>query len=374
MNASSPNDHADPGYGGPALVLGGAGLVGRALVEGCRARGLEVAVADRVDPGLEGVEHVPVDLLRPGGLDQAFAARAPRLVFNAVNLATLFSTRRPEGYDGLLRFYTRLYARLAASPAPITYVQIGTTGSGGLGFDIPFTHGDRLEDLPIIHKAAYAGISSQLLVLIARSFPRARVRVVEVKPGLSIFDPEIRVQPVGEAVAVTVDGGESGAYTLDELALLTRYMGFTTPARVAEAVFTRLESPGETSFPTHDVVAAIDAAVLGASPEDESDLTTQLERMTACAGARRRLPATGNLGPPTVTRDLIAAAARLAGAAPGAAELREDVAFACATRPELAGFLEAVDWGASIESLGPFCAEATSPWEVVYGALRRRRE
>jgi hypothetical protein len=358
---------------GRVVVLGGTGLLGGALAARLSSTAKHVLIADRRQPTDSGFDAVQLDITAPGALTGLMRDHAPDLVINAVNLATVFSARGHAGYQALIRYHAELFEALKSRTRPITYLQVGTTGSGGLGFDIPFTHGAALESQPIIHKAAFAGMSSQLLVLIARSFAREQVRVVEVKPGLAIFDERILVQNRGDMQAVTVDGGESGVYTADELALLTRYMGFSTVGRIADKVLDQLLRPeGKTALSAHDVVAAIDTSIVAQDPEDIRIRDKLLARMAELGGGELTLPVTGNLGPPTISRDLILAAICLAGQSTQGSLLRETRAYLRATQPELANWLAEQDLQALHLSMQAQIQDETRPWELVYASLREQ--
>lgn len=365
------------------VVLGGAGLVGRTLLERLRPHAGSVLAVDRrstVDlaggpHGAESSELRRLDITDPGTLRTLFTAVRPQLVVNAVNLATIYSQRGHPGYDGLIRYHADLFEALSACAEPVTYLQIGTTGSGGLGFDIPFTHGGPIEDMPIIHKAAFAGMVSQLLVMIARSFPRDRVRVAEVKPGLAIFEERVQSEAHGGLRVVTVDGGESGVYTRDEIALLTRYMGYTTVGRLVDKVMAVLaREPAPTSAAGHDMTAAIDAAVIAEGPEERrlrDELLVDMERLAEGAPV---LPATGNLGPPAITRDLTLAAALLAGEGPHGPLVTDAFDYIRATRPGVAAWLATQDLDSALRALEAHVAgtEPRASWIIVHRALEAR--
>lgn len=354
------------------LVLGGSGLVGAALAARAAADGARVVVADLDPVRGPSLDYEHVDLTKPGALGQLVRRWSPHVVFDALNLATFFSEQRTEGYDPLIRYHTALYEALEARRRPLSYLRVGTTGSGGLGFDLPFTHGDRLEDQPILHKAAFAGAATQLLVLISRSFPRSEVRVLEIKPGAAIFDEAIGVRQHRSLRVVTARGGESGSYTRDELTLLTRFMGFTTPARVAEAAFEALAGGHREPRPCADVIGALDTAILSEAPADVACRDALIARMAEAEHDEPALPATGNLGPPTICRDLVLAAAALAGQGPDGEIARDAIDYLAKTQPTLVAWLGREDLEAAQRDLHVE-PDASAPWQVVYGRLRRRR-
>ncbi len=291
------------------VVIGGAGLIGSAIARHLAGKGKYVVIADiRMPLNQEVVcaEYVQLDVLQQGAVAQLMDDYQPVLVVNAVNSATLFSRHVQSGYDKIIQFYVDLYRSLRALPGSIHYVQIGTTGSGGLGFNIPFTHGDKLEDLPIINKAAFAGIATSMLTLLSRSFPSEKVRISELKPGLAIFADIIFESMVGKARLVTLDGGESGHYTYHETALLTQFMGFTTVSRIVAKVEALLDlHKGTVGAVAHDIIASINSTILTQEERDNLLRDKYLKKMQILQKNDPSIITTGNLGPPPVVRDLV---------------------------------------------------------------------
>lgn len=58
------------------------------------------------------------------------------------------------------------------------YVKVGTSGTGGMGWNIPYTHGEERPSLLLLSKSAVAGAQTLLLFLLART------------PAVPTFDPE----------------------------------------------------------------------------------------------------------------------------------------------------------------------------------------
>src|SRR6266705_3265668 len=172
------------------------------------------------------------------------------------------------------------------------YVKIGTSGTGGMGFNIPYTHSEERPSRPLLMKSAVAGAQSLLLFLLGRT-PGAPA-TVEIKPTATIAWREIgygpirrkgkpiplvdcpEPVPVGEAFqpgvqpwcdldkpleGVYIDVGENGLFSSDEFETVTALgqMEFITPEEVAEYVVMELEGR-----PTgRDIVAALDGATAG---------------------------------------------------------------------------------------------------------------
>ncbi len=355
------------------LIIGGSGLVGGALARAFVEQGRQVVVVDLRQSALSGVTYVQANALQPGVLQDLIAQHAPSVVLNAVNVATIFSGQE-NGYKGLIGFYAELYGALSNAAKPVHYLQIGTTGSGGLGFDIPFTHGGAVEDMPIIHKAAFAGIGSQLLLMIQRSFNSDQVRVSEVKPGLAIFNPSISVDNFEQYSAVTLDGGESGAYTYDELSLLTHYMGYTTVDRVASVVQDVLNQKFDNvDLVKHDLTHVLGIAVVSQDDHDAVLKQQALDQLRQTMQGKICLPATGNLGPPSVTRDLILAAALLKGEWLDGELVRGAIGYMHRSKPELAAWLGELDLSSRMEELRSYMDGSSEAWQIVARVLDAQR-
>src|SRR5216683_3236714 len=74
------------------------------------------------------------------------------------------------------------------------YVKIGTSGTGGMGFNIPYTHSEERPSRTLLTKSAVAGAHSMLLFLLGRT-PDAPA-TIEVKPTATIAWREIGTGPV----------------------------------------------------------------------------------------------------------------------------------------------------------------------------------
>ncbi len=173
-----------------------------------------------------------------------------------------------------------------------TYVKVGTSGTGGMGLNIPYTHSEERPSRVLLSKSALAGAQSMLLFLMART-PGAPI-TKEIKPAAAIawkriaYGPisrrgeriqlvDARPQPLGESFStcdpaaatlrdepletVFIDTGENGIFSLEEFALLTtaEQMEFVTPEEIAQYLCFEIEG-GNTG---HDVINALDNAVLG---------------------------------------------------------------------------------------------------------------
>lgn len=191
----------------------------------------------------------------------------------------------------LIRHMQTLFAGLTRAGTK-AYVKIGTSGTGGMGLNIPYTHSEEKPSPTLMSKSAVAGAQSMFLFLMART-PGAPA-TIEIKPAAVIGWREIGYGPVrrggrpvqlvdceqplplADAFAPNASGwqntgralenvyinvGENGIFARDEFETVTALgqMELVTPEEIADAVVLEL-----TSRPTgKDVVAALDASTYG---------------------------------------------------------------------------------------------------------------
>ncbi|HEU5261420.1 MAG TPA: hypothetical protein VFU41_08375 [Gemmatimonadales bacterium] len=212
------------------------------------------------------------------------------------------------------------------------YVKVGTSGTGGMGFNIPYTHSEERPSRLLLTKSAVAGAQSLLLFLLGRT-PGAPA-TIEIKPTATIAWREIGFGPIrrkGKPIplvdcpapvalseafrpdrqawcdlgkpleGVYIDVGENGLFSRDEFETVTALgqMEFITPEEVAEYVLMELEGR-----PTgRDIVAALDAATAGPTYRagvlraHALDHLRELERRS-----QTRTVAYEMLGPPRLTK------------------------------------------------------------------------
>src|SRR5881628_1797507 len=212
------------------------------------------------------------------------------------------------------------------------YVKIGTSGTGGMGFNIPYTHSEQRPSRPLLMKSAVAGAHSLLLFLLGRT-PGAPA-TIEIKPTATIAWREIRFGPVrrkGKPIplvdcpepislarafgpdarpwrelgrpleGVFIDVGENGLFARDEFETVTALgqMEFITPEEIAEYVLMELEGR-----PTgRDVVAALDAATAGPTYRAGVLRAHAIEQLRALERqTKSRSVAYEMLGPPRLTK------------------------------------------------------------------------
>lgn len=213
-----------------------------------------------------------------------------------------------------------------------SYVKVGTSGTGGMGLNIPYTHSEERPSRVLLSKSAVAGAHSMLLFLMART-PEAPI-TKEIKPAAAIAWKKIahgpiyrrgepvrkvkaRPRPVGAAFstydpeaaevrdeileAAYIDTGENGIFSLEEFAALTtaEQMEFVTPEEIAQYLCLEIEG-GNTG---HDVINALDNAVLGPTYRAGLMRHWALERMNELQREHgTRSVAFEMLGPPRLTK------------------------------------------------------------------------
>ncbi|HEX7181441.1 MAG TPA: short-chain dehydrogenase [Thermoanaerobaculia bacterium] len=172
------------------------------------------------------------------------------------------------------------------------YVKVGTTGTGGMGLNIPYTHSEERPSRVLLSKSAIAGAQSMLLFLMART-PGAPI-TKEIKPAAAIAWKKIGYGPIrrrGEPIRlvdarprplpetfstedfeaaretdvlyenVFIDTGENGVFSLEELVTVSSgdQMELVTPEEIASYLVFEIEGR-QTG---RDIVNALDGAVLG---------------------------------------------------------------------------------------------------------------
>ncbi len=189
------------------------------------------------------------------------------------------------------------------------YIKVGTTGTGGMGLNIPYTHGEERPSRVLLSKSALAGAHTMLLFLASRTpyfsiLGRGRKKemgpiIKEIKPAALIAWKNIGHGPIrkkgkpiyiydekepvkleygsefdidsidrgktdGQVMEdVYVDTGENGVFTMEEFKAITslNQMEAVTPEEIANAVF--MEAMGDiTSF---EVLSALGGSLMNPS-------------------------------------------------------------------------------------------------------------
>ena len=217
--------------------------------------------------------------IKSGNLDQIIE-QSERL------LATLYIPQ-------LIRHVQILYKSMEEAKTQI-YLKIGTSGTGGMGLNIPYTHSEEKPSRVLLSKSSVAGAHTLLLFLLART-PNAPitkeikptaaiawkkigfgeikkggkpVELLDHKPELAIelsevfkIKDEVPIEKTGETLkAVFIDTGENGIFSRAEFDAISSLgqMEYVTPEEIAETVVFELKG-GNTG---HDIINALDHATL----------------------------------------------------------------------------------------------------------------
>lgn len=193
----------------------------------------------------------------------------------------------------LIRHVQILYKSMEEAKTQI-YLKIGTSGTGGMGLNIPYTHSEERPSRVLLSKSSVAGAHTLLLFLIARTpnapitkeikptaaiawkkieFGEIRkggkpVELLDHKPDLAIelseifkIKDEVPVEKTGETLkAVYIDTGENGIFSRAEFDAISSLgqMEYVTPEEIAETVVFEIKG-GNTG---HDIINALDHATL----------------------------------------------------------------------------------------------------------------
>ncbi|MCI0705946.1 MAG: polysaccharide biosynthesis protein [Ignavibacteriae bacterium] len=176
------------------------------------------------------------------------------------------------------------------------YVKIGTSGTGGMGLNIPYTHSEERPSSVLLSKSAVAGAHTMLLFLMGRT-PDAPI-TKEIKPTAAIAWKKIgygEIKRRGKTIelvdcppdqgvtlkgkltlredkkqwtklneplrSVFIDTGENGIFSRAEFEAIATpgQMQYVTPEEIADHVIYEIQG-GNTG---HDVINALDNATTG---------------------------------------------------------------------------------------------------------------
>jgi len=221
------------------------------------------------------------------------------------------------------------------------YVKVGTTGSGGYGFNIPYTHGEEKPSRLLLAKSAVAGAQAFLTFQMARTpggprivklvSPAACIGWREIGHGpirrhgrpLERWDcpPERAVSPgkpaslvregnFGERTGLPLEGvfidtGENGVFTADEFETITApgQMQLVTAEEIALNVVRELRGAST----GREMVAALDASAMGPSHRGGHLRGVALERLRRLEAEHGPAIAFEILGPPRLSKLLFEA-------------------------------------------------------------------
>jgi hypothetical protein len=239
----------------------------------------------------------------------------------------------------LTRHIQILYKGLIDAKTTV-YLKVGTSGTGGMGLNIPYTHSEEQPSRVLLAKAAVAGAQTLLLFLTART-PNGPI-VKEIKPSATIawkrigygqvmrkgklipledmlpkhaketsgefsFNDTQNIIDTGDHVkSVFIDTGENGIFSRAEFQTISALgqMEIVTPEEIADTVVFELRG-GNTGL---DVINALDASVMGPTYRGgimRNDAMSQLNALEKQYGVHS--VAFEMLGPPRLSKLLFEA-------------------------------------------------------------------
>ena len=248
--------------------------------------------------------------------------------------AFLLSQTSPQ----LIR-HVRIVHRATTEYQTRVYLKVGTTGTGGMGMNIPYTHSEDKPSHKLLAKTETAFGHTGLLFLLART-PDAPI-VKEVKPAAMIGYRAVTVRDVtdkhgnndlyaakevdiavgtsldlheaadgygkvGRLQIPVVDTGENGLFTRGEFAAITALgqMEYITPEEIARTVVHEIRGANT----GNDIISALDASILQPTYKAgllRSSALTDLSLVEKDCGVPS--VALGRLGPPELSKLLFEA-------------------------------------------------------------------
>jgi len=234
--------------------------------------------------------------------------------------------------------HVRFVYRATTEYSTSVYLKVGTTGTGGMGLNIPYTHSEDKPSRKLLAKNEAAFGHTGLMFLFARTpgapivkelkpaamigYRAVKVRLAHDKHGnsnlfkakeislnqssLSLREDEETYEQIGALEVPVVDTGENGVFTRGEFAAITALgqMEYITPEEIARVVV--LEIRGANTG--HDCISAMDGAVLNPSYKAGLLRRAALNDLDRVEG-ESQIPsvALGRLGPPELSKLLFEA-------------------------------------------------------------------
>ena len=257
--------------------------------------------------------------------------------YDAQGVADLETFLLSQSSPQMIR-HVRFVHRVTEEYQTAVYLKVGTTGTGGMGLNIPYTHSEDKPSRKLLAKNEAAFGHTGLLFLLART-PKAPI-VKEIKPAAMIGYRAVKIHTthdkhgnsdlyaphqetldgahlqlredadtydkVADLHVPLVDTGENGVFTRGEFAAITALgqMEYITPEEIARVVV--LEIRGANTG--RDCISAMDAAVL--NPSYKAGLLRSAA-LNDLADAERESGidsvALGRLGPPELSKLLFEA-------------------------------------------------------------------
>lgn len=267
------------------------------------------------------IEELTPEVLERSSLYQLITKYKPDIVIDCINSATaiayqdIFQSSRDvvlalknnsadlrdtvekllaTQYTPQLIRHVQIFYRSMNIAKTTTYVKIGTSGTGGMGLNIPYTHSEEKPSRVLLSKSVVAGAHTMLLFLMGRT-PDAPI-TKEIKPTgaiawkkiaygeiakrgkpIDLYDCDLDkgvelkgkftikmdniAKPTGKRLkSVFIDTGENGIFSRGEFEAIATpgQMEFVTPEEIAESVLYEIRG-GNTG---HDIINALDNATL----------------------------------------------------------------------------------------------------------------
>ncbi|MDX1615704.1 MAG: hypothetical protein R3300_15435 [Candidatus Promineifilaceae bacterium] len=228
--------------------------------------------------------------------------------------------------------HVQLLHRAMSAVGTRLYLKIGTTGTGGMGLNIPYTHSEDKPSSQLMRKNAIAFAHTGLMFLMARtpggplvkelkpaamigyrrvSYRSVRRRgrpqmryqeqVIQLDGTLTLRGDENQYERIEKLRMAGVDTGENGFFARGEFETIThlQQMEFVTPEEIAAQAV--LEIKGSNTG--YDVIGAVDSSVMtpsyraGVLRQTALDKLARLEEETDSHSV-----ALGQLGPPELSK------------------------------------------------------------------------
>jgi hypothetical protein len=212
------------------------------------------------------------------------------------------------------------------------YLKIGTTGTGGMGLNIPYTHSEDSPSAKLMSKTAVAFAHTGLMFLMARTpggplvkelkpaamigYRRVTYKTIKVRGQpqfryesleqkldgrLMLRGDENRYARLGKLHMAGVDTGENGFFARGEFETITHIdqMEFVTPEEIAQQAVLEIKG-SNTGF---DVITGIDSSIMDPSYRAGVLRQTALDKLARIEEeTNSHSVALGQLGPPELSK------------------------------------------------------------------------
>lgn len=228
--------------------------------------------------------------------------------------------------------HVRIFHQAMCEVGTRLYLKIGTTGTGGMGLNIPYTHSEDKPSVQLMTKTAMAFAHTGLMFLMARTpdgplvkelKPAAMIGYREVshhtikKHGKTQYLYQSKVEALTDRLVLEapaaaypqqdklqmagVDTGENGFFARGEFETITYIdqMEFLTPEEIAEQVV--LEIKGSNTG--YDIIAGLDSNIINPTYRAGVLRHTALEKLARIEEqTQSHSVALGQLGPPELSK------------------------------------------------------------------------